>query len=129
MSKEQMTIEVLGKTYEVIEVILKKHSEHDLFLCKAPAGYKECFQRIDIGREPRKIKMTDSVAWTIDEIEIIKAELKNGKLPGEIAMDERLDRHTENARYVKAKNIQNQMVFRKELNVVSKRQPRFKVRF
>lgn len=43
-----MTIEVLEKAYEVLEILPKKHSEYDLFVCKAPAGYRECFQRFDI---------------------------------------------------------------------------------
>lgn len=71
-----MTIEVLGKTYEVIEVIEKKHEEHDLFVCKAPAGYRECFQRFDIGREARKTGVTESVPWNYDEIIIIKKQIK-----------------------------------------------------
>ncbi len=43
-----MTIEVLRRIYEVLEIIPKKHSEYDLFVCKAPAGYRECFQRFGI---------------------------------------------------------------------------------
>lgn len=129
MSEEQMTIEVLGKTYEVIEVIPKKHSEYDLFLCKSKAGYKECFQRIDIGREPKKVKMSDAVAWTLDEIELIKNELRRGKLPCEIAMNEKLNRHTQNATYVRARDIKNNMIYKKELKDDRKRGPRFKVRF
>ena len=123
------TIEVLGKTYEVIEVIPKKHSEYDLFLCKSKAGYKECFQRIDIGREPKKVKMSDAVNWTLEEIELIKDELRKGKLPGEIAMNEKLSRHTQNATYVRARDIKNNMIYKKELKEEKISRPRFKVRF
>lgn len=123
------TIEVLGKTYEVLEILPRKHSEYDLFLCKAPAGYKECFQRIDIGREPKKLKMSDAVSWTLAEIEIIKDELRKGKLPGEIAMNEKLNRHTQNATYVRARDIKNNMIYKKELKEEKISRPRFKVRF
>lgn len=47
-----MNIEISGKTYEVLEILPRRHREYDLFVCKAPAGYKECFQRWDV--EERK---------------------------------------------------------------------------
>lgn len=124
-----MKIEVLGKIYEVLEIIPKKHEEYDLFVCTTPAGYKECFQRIDIGREPKIIKMSDAVSWTTEEIDIIKQEFLKGKTTDEISKNEKLNRHTQTAIRSRAIQVRNRMVFKNELAQNRKREPRFNIKF
>ena len=123
------TIEVLGKTYEVIEVIPKKHSEYDLFVCKAPEGYKECFQRIDLGQKQKIVRMSESVQWTYDELEIVKEALKNGKTATEISKYEQLNRHTQNAIYVRANELKSKMKLEKQIEEERKHEPRFNIKF
>lgn len=118
-----MKIEVLGKTYEVLEIIEKKHCAHDLFVCRAPAGYRECFQRIDIGRLPRKAVVIDKhVSWNYDEIAIIKNRLAEGLLPSQIAKIAEITRHTPQAVENKARAIK-----RHEQEKETK--PRFNIKF
>lgn len=117
-----MEIEVFNKKYEVLEIIPKKHEEHDLFVCKAPAGYRECFQRFDIGREARKTVQLEQVPWNYDEIIIIKNKLKQGLIPNEISKCEELKRHTPLAIANKARLLRQQMTFKET-------SPRFNIKF
>lgn len=119
-----------GRKYKPLKIYKNRNSLKDMILCvDVKNGCKACFHEIDKGREPKKIKMSDAVAWTLDEIELIKNELRRGKLPCEIAMNEKLNRHTQNATYVRARDIKNNMIYKKELKDDIKRGPRFKVRF
>lgn len=124
-----MEIEVFNKKYEVLEIIPKKHEEYDLFVCRAPAGYKECFQRIDIGREPKKINMTDSVSWTYGEIHIIKEAIKKGVSYIEIPQYKGLERHTENAIRSRYSKIKREMLWKEESERERKKGPRFNIKF
>ena len=124
-----MIIEVLGKEYEVIEIIPKKCSEHDLFICKAPAGYRECFQRCDIGRTKKVREVYESVAWTCEEVNIIKEAIKNGVPLKEIAKNEQLNRHTVDAAFHKATQTRRAMIWKKQMEQEKISRPRFKVRF
>ena len=122
-----MEIEVFNKKYEVLEIIPKKHEEHDLFVCKAPAGYRECFQRFDIGREARKTVQLEQVPWNYDEIIIIKNKLKQGMTPTQISKCEELKRHTETAIYSKALRVRMDMNLKNAREKESK--PRFNIKF
>lgn len=124
-----MMVEVLGKQYEVIEIIPKKYPEQDLFICKSKYGFKECFQRFDIGREPRKVKMTDGVDWTCKEVQIVKEALNNNIPIKDIATYSELNRHTENAIIHKATTMKREMLWKEEAEREKRREPRFKVRF
>lgn len=58
-----MKKEIKGIWYEVIEVIPKKLSQHDLFICMSEYGYRECFQRCDwegnLRIDGRKLRWTN----------------------------------------------------------------------
>ncbi len=99
-----MKIEVLGKIYEVLEIIPKAHKEYDLFLCKSALGYRECFQRIDIGRELKIKKKAQFVSWEYNEIQAMKEAIKSGLCANDIVALPELSRHTETA-------IRNRLIY------------------
>lgn len=117
-----MEIEVLNKKYEVLEIIPKKHEEHDLFVCKASAGYKECFHRMDIGRELKEKKIAQAVAWTREERKLIIESLKNGLSTREISKLMELNRHTESAIRSEVLRIKTKMKYEES-------KPRFNIKF
>jgi hypothetical protein len=121
-----MIVEVLGKQYEVIEILQKKYPEHDLFLCKSKYGFKECFQRFDIGREARSYTAGEQVSWACDEIRLIKSYLEKGKTIKEITEHEELKRHTPLAIETKARRIKQQIIFEEKLKATK---PRFNFKF
>lgn len=117
-----MEIEVLNKKYEVLEIIPKKNEEHDLFVCKAPAGYRECFHRMDIDRELKEKKIAKSVAWTREERKLIRESLKNGLSTREISKLTELNRHTEPA-------IRNEVLRVRAKMEYEENKPRFNIKF
>lgn len=118
-----MEVEVLGKKYKVLEVIYKKNAEHDLFVCQSPLGYKECFQRFDIGRELKEKKFGKAITWTYEEIKIIEEAIKNKLSTAEICKLVELNRHTELA-------IRNKvMVIKQKATYDKESKPRFNIKF
>lgn len=141
-----MQIEVLGKKYEAEEEyepifvdgreyiplkIYKKNNElKDMYLCvDVKTGHKECFHRMDKGREPKKVKMSDSVNWTSEENKIINNAIEKGLTPGEASEIEELNRHTKRAIMTRFCETKRQKRMKKEMELEKRKQPRFNIKF
>lgn len=116
-----MKIEVLGKIYEVLEIIPKKHEEYDLFVCTTPAGYKECFQYFDLKNNSGYGERLYSF-WTEEDENLIKEKLLEGMTPHGISKKLKYLQHTEASIEERAKKIKKEMLIKES-------KPRFNIKF
>ena len=134
-----MKIEILGKQYEAdeeyehicvdrreyipLKIFAKNNELKDMLLCvDMKTGCRECFYRMDIGRELKEKKMSKAVAWTKEERQFIKEALKNGLSTREISKLTELNRHTEPAIRSEVLRIKTKIKFEEN-------KPRFNIKF
>lgn len=101
------TFTIKNRKYTIIEVIRKRHIEHDLLLCTT-RFYKECFQRIDL-EEKILDEQIFARGWSEEEDSMIKEQLKNGKTVAEISKKFINPNRTEQAVERRAYNIRKEL--------------------